>query len=98
MYTEFLKALAEIAEHLDKAVKIGSDGSPDGLGMPTPYIYGSLEVRLEGEIVGYFDLEDEYVLYREKAPEAQKTTVESPPEGLKTTVESEGDSLAAKGQ
>jgi len=84
MYTEFLKGLAALAEKLDEVAKMGSDNDTSGL--PTPYVAGSIEVRLDGEVIGYFDFEDEYVLYREKPPEAPKTTVESPPEGLKTTV------------
>jgi len=75
MYTEFLKGLAELAEKLDEVAKIGSDS--DSSGLPTPYVAGSIEVRLDGEVIGYFDFEDEYVLYREKPPEALKTTVKS---------------------
>ena len=83
MYTEFLKGLAELAEKLDEVAKIGSDVTSGG-GMPTPYVAGSLEVRLDGEVVGYFDFEDEYVIYREKprkAPEALKQRWNPPRRG-----------------
>lgn len=61
MYTAFMRGLADIAEKLDEAAKLGSDQ-----GMPTPYIAGRIEVRLDGAIVGYFIVEDDYVLYEEK--------------------------------
>jgi len=63
MYAEFLRGLAEIAEKLNEVAVMGED-KPNGL--PTPYVGGSVEVKLDGETVGYFDFEDEYVLYRVK--------------------------------
>jgi len=100
MYTEFLKGLAELAEKLDEVAKIGSDVTSGG-GMPTPYVAGSLEVKLEGEVVGYFDFEDEYVIYREKPPVVREKLSATftgseqlgTPEALKTTVESPPEGL-----
>lgn len=63
MYAEFLKGLADIAEQLNKAATMG--GETEG-NIPTPYIYGNIEVRLDGESVGYFELVDEYVIYHDK--------------------------------
>ncbi len=82
MYTEYLQTLAKISEHLDAVAKIGGD--IPGKTMPTPYVQGSLEVVLDGEIVGYFDFEDDYVLYRERpiadrakaAEESNRVTLE----------------------
>ena len=65
MYAEFLKGLAEIAEKLDEVAKIGGNAN-NTRPLPTPYVAGSVEVRLDGNLVGYFDFEDEWVTYREK--------------------------------
>lgn len=59
MYTDFLKTLALISEKLDEVAKMGSDGP----GLPTPYLAGSVDVLLEGEKVGSFQFEDEWVIY-----------------------------------
>ncbi len=61
MYTAFLDTLAKIAKLLDEAAKIGGDED----GMPTPYLYGRVGVRLDGQDVGYFEFEDEWVIYHE---------------------------------
>lgn len=66
MYYEFLETLAEIAKHLNEAAKIGGDVA----GMPTPYLFGKVEVRMDGETVGHFEFVDEWVNYEpaEAAP------------------------------
>ncbi len=64
MYTEFLKGLAALSEKLDEAVKIGGEVS----GMPTPYLSGTIDVSLDGEKVGRFKIEDEYVVYESLKP------------------------------
>jgi hypothetical protein len=61
MYTEFLTTLSRLSQLLDEAVKIGGDEN----GMPAPYLYGKVEVLLDGETVGHFIIEDEYVIYQE---------------------------------
>jgi hypothetical protein len=64
MYAEFLQGLADLATSLNEAAKIGSDGP-----IPTPYLAGKVEVRLEGEPVGYFEFEDEWVIYHSSGEE-----------------------------
>ena len=71
MYTDYLKGLAELAEALDIVAKIGSDGSANGK-LPTPYIGGKIEVRLEGEVVGHFIVEDEFVVFEPNADTMSK--------------------------
>ena len=61
MYTEFLNGLAKLSTLLDEAAKIGGDLE----GMPVPYLFGKVEVRLDGSRVGYFEFVDEYVTYHE---------------------------------
>lgn len=64
MYTQFLKVLAEISEHLDAACRLGGE-----LGnLPEPYICGAIEVRLEGDRVGEFRLDDEWATYYPDPP------------------------------
>lgn len=65
MYTEFLEGLAQISKHLDEAAKIGGD--VDNGGFPVPYLWGNVEVRLDGSPVGYFEFcGEENVIYHDK--------------------------------
>jgi hypothetical protein len=59
MYAEFLTTLGKIAEKLNEAAVIGGEE----LGPPTPYLAGKVEVRLDGERVGWFEFVDEWVNY-----------------------------------
>ncbi len=59
MYTEFLQGLADLSKLLTQAAQLGGDLK----GMPTPYLYGKVEVRLDDTTVGYFEFVDEWVQY-----------------------------------
>jgi hypothetical protein len=65
MYTAFLEGLGRLGRALDEAVKIGGNDGADNL--PEPYLAGRVEVRLDGEVVGWFQIEDEWVTYVPKA-------------------------------
>ena len=76
MYTQFLRALAEIAEYLDAAAKVGG-GATAVESLPTPYLSGSIEVRLDGALVGRFIFEDEWVIYEPDSPAPETTVTEA---------------------
>ena len=59
MYTEFLEGLYKLSKGLQDLAAVGGDIE----GMPTPYLYGKVEVRLDGEVVGHFEFVDEWVQY-----------------------------------
>ena len=62
MYAQFLRTLADLAEGLDKLATIGEDKTS---GPSTPYLHGKVDVALDGEVVGHFAFEDEWVIYHD---------------------------------
>lgn len=69
-YAEFFQGLAELARALDVAAAIGGELE----GMPTPYLHGTVEVRLDGQRVGEFEFVDEKAIYFADS-EAHSTTL-----------------------
>ena len=65
MYTEFLEQLAWLSKQLEPLAQ-----SPESAqsGMPIPYITGRIAVHLDGEVIGYFELQDDYVNYVNEPP------------------------------
>jgi hypothetical protein len=69
MYTDFIKTLAIISEKLDEIARIGTDEQGT---LPKPYVGGRLDVLLDGTKVGYFEFEDDWVIYVNEPDDGQK--------------------------